>query len=119
MPFNNQVDRSGSQALMPEEVSRDIIQGVPEASTIMQLATRAQNMSRKQRRVPVLSTFPTAYFVNGDTGLKQTSDQAWGNKFFEAEELAVIIPIPEAVLDDACIASENIYSEMLTLRKTY
>jgi hypothetical protein len=25
----------------------------------------------------------------------------------------------EAVLDDACIASENIYSEMLTLRKTY
>jgi HK97 family phage major capsid protein len=101
MPYNSQVDRSGSQALMPEEVSRDIIQGVPEASSIMQLATRAQNMSRKQRRVPVLSTLPTAYFVNGDTGLKQTSNQAWSNKYFEAEELAVIIPIPEAVLDDS------------------
>lgn len=57
-------------------------------------------MPRNQRRIPVLSTLPVAYFVNGDTGLKQTSKQAWENKFFDAEELAVIIPIPEAVLDD-------------------
>jgi HK97 family phage major capsid protein len=32
--------------------------------------------------------------------LKQQSEQAWTNKYFDAEELAVIIPIPEAVLDD-------------------
>jgi HK97 family phage major capsid protein len=57
-------------------------------------------LPRNQRRIPVLSTLPTAYFVNGDTGQKKTSNQAWGNKFFDAEELAVIIPIPEAVLDD-------------------
>lgn len=98
--YNSQVDRTGSSALMPEDVSREIIQGVPTQSVIMQMATKAQNMSRKQRRVPVLSTLPTAYFVNGDTGLKQTTQQAWGNKYFDAEELAVIVPIPEAVLDD-------------------
>lgn len=98
---DNMINRTGAEALMPEEYSREIIQGVAEHSAIMQLATRAPNMSRKQRRIPVLSTLPTAYFVNGDTGLKQTSEQAWGNKFLDAEELAVIIPIPEAVLDDA------------------
>ena len=99
--YNNKIDRSGAEALIPEDASREIIQGVPEYSAIMQLATKAPNMSRKQRRVPVLSSLPTAYFVNGDTGLKQTTEQAWANKYFNAEELAVIIPIPEAVLDDA------------------
>ena len=98
---NNMIDRSGVEALIPEDASREIIQGVPKYSAVMQLATKAPNMSRKQRRVPVLSTLPTAYFVDGDTGLKQTSEQAWANKYFNAEELAVIIPIPEAVLDDA------------------
>lgn len=99
--YDNVIDRTGASALMPEEVAREIIQGVPEYSSIMQLATKAPNMSRKQKRLPVLSTLPTAYFVNGDTGLKQTSEQAWGNKYLDAEELAVIIPIPEAVLGDA------------------
>ena len=99
--YENQIDRTGAEALIPEDASREIIQGVPTASTVFQLATQAPNMSRKQRRLPVLSTLPTAYFVNGDTGLKQTSEQAWGNKYFNAEELAVIVPIPEAVLDDS------------------
>lgn len=99
--YNGIINRDGVEALIPEDAARDIIQGVPKYSTIMQLATRGQNMPRNQRRVPVLSTLPTAYFVNGDTGLKQTSSQAWTNKYFDAEELAVIIPIPEAVLDDA------------------
>lgn len=95
------IDRSGAQALMPEEVSREILQGMVQQSSIMQLATRAPNMSRKQRRLPVLSVLPEAYFVNGDTGLKNTSKQNWANKYLDAEELAVIVPIPEAVLDDA------------------
>lgn len=98
--YNSQIDRTGAESLIPEDASKDIIQGVPTFSAVMQLGTKAPNMPRNQRRIPVLSTLPTAYFVNGDTGLKQTSSQAWTNKFFDAEELAVIIPIPEAVLDD-------------------
>ena len=99
--YNSEIDRSDSGALIPEDVQREIIQGVPESSVIMQLATRATNMSRKQRRMPVLSALPIAYFVDGDTGLKQTTEQAWSNKYLNAEELAVIVPISEAVLDDA------------------
>jgi HK97 family phage major capsid protein len=99
--YDNKIDRSGAEALIPEDASKEIIQGIPQYSAVMQLATKAPNMSRKQRRVPVLSSLPTAYFVDGDTGLKQTTQQMWANKYFNAEELAVIIPIPEAVLDDA------------------
>jgi HK97 family phage major capsid protein len=101
MPYDSVIDRTGSAALIPEDVSREIIQGVPEASAVMQLARRLPNMSRKQRRMPVLESLITAYFVSGDTGLKQTAEVAWGNKYINAEELAVIVPIPEAVLDDA------------------
>ena len=101
MPYSNILDRSGTQALMPEDVSREIVQGVPQNSAVMSLARRLPDMSRKQRRLPVLSSLLTAYFVTGDTGLKQTSEIEWGNKYINAEELAVIVPIPEAVLDDA------------------
>src|SRR5262245_49733779 len=57
-------------------------------------------MSRQQTRLPVVSALPTAYFVTGDMGLKQTTDVNWTSKYLDAEELAVIVPIPEKVLDD-------------------
>ena len=100
MPYNSVVSRTDAAALIPEEVSREIIQGVTEQSVVMQMARRLANMSRKQLRMPVLSLFPTGYFVNGDTGLKQTSEVNWANKYINAEEIAVIAPIPEAVLGD-------------------
>ena len=44
---------------------------------------------------------PIAYFVDGDTGAKKTTKQQWDKKVITAEEIAVIVPIPEAVLDDS------------------
>lgn len=101
MPFTNVVDRSDAAALIPQEVSSDIIKNVAEANPLLRFARRLPNMSRAQRRMPVMSALATAYFVSGDTGLKQATEVNWANKYIDAEELAVIVPIPEAVLDDS------------------
>src|SRR4051812_2468582 len=100
MPFNNLVTRTNSQALIPEVVSNDILSGLSNQSVAMQLF-RQVRMATNQTRMPVLSALPTAYFVSGDTGLKNTTEAAWANKLLNVEELAAIVPIPEAVFDDA------------------
>lgn len=100
MPFNSVTDRTDAGALIPEERAREIIQGLPAQSAALSLF-RQVRMSSKVRSQPVLSALPHAYWVNGDTGLKQTSEAGWTRKQMVAEEIAVIIPVPEAVIDDA------------------
>lgn len=101
MPYNSQVTRTDATPLIPEQVVAEIIQNVPESSAIMRLARRLPNMSRGQMRLPVLSALVTAYFRDGDTGLAQTTEAAWTNKYINAGELVCIVPIPKTVLEDA------------------
>ncbi len=95
------VNREKAEALIREQLVNTIFQDAPKASVFMSLGRKLPNMTSKQTRIPVLDLLPMAYWVNGDTGYKQTSQQAWDNVFLTAAELAVIVPIPEAVLDDA------------------
>ena len=99
MPYTNLISRTDAAALIPEEVASEIITKMPEQSAALRLFKRVP-MSRNQQRLPVLSVLPIAYWVAGDTGLKQTTEANWANKFLNAEEIACIVPIPEAVLDD-------------------
>ena len=98
---NNIISRSDAEALIQEQVVAAILQDTPKTSIFMQLARKLPNMTSRQTRMKVLDMLPMAYWVNGDTGMKQTTAQAWDNVYLTAEELAVIVPIPEAVLDDA------------------
>ena len=97
----NITSRADAEAIIREQVISTIFQDAPKQSTFMSLARKLPNMTSNQTRMRVLDFLPTAYWVDGDTGMKQTTRQAWDNVFIEAAELAVIVPIPEAVLDDA------------------
>lgn len=99
MPYNNVIAR-GDTNEFPDDLSTEIVQNAAESSVAMQRFRRA-NVSKRQNRFPVLAALPTAYWVNGDTGLKQTTQMAWANKTLNIEELATIVPVPENVVDDA------------------
>jgi HK97 family phage major capsid protein len=109
MPFGDVISRNDMVALIPENTSDAILQNVAGTNPILTLARRLPNMATNQTRMPVLNSLATAYFVNGDTGLKQTTDITWANRFIDAEEIAAIVPIPEAVLDDS---SYDIWSQV-------
>jgi HK97 family phage major capsid protein len=100
VPYNNIISRSDVDAFIPEDVATEVLQAAIQQSAALSLFPTI-TMSSKTRRMPVLSALPVAYFVNGDTGLKQTTEMAWGGKYLEAEEIACIVPVPENVIDDA------------------
>ncbi len=101
MPYDSVISRTNAAALIPEEASNVLLADIAGTNPVLQLARRLPNMARAQTRMPVLSALATAYFVTGDTGLKQTTEINWENKYVYAEEIAAIVPIPESVLDDA------------------
>jgi len=95
------IDRTGAESLIPVEESKEIIQGVVTSSAVLSRGRKLANMSSKTYKMPVLDMLPIAYFVDGDSGAKKTTKQAWDKKVITAEEIAVIVPIPESVLDDS------------------
>lgn len=108
MAFNNLTTRTNVQSLIPEVVSNSMLTGLDAQSAALTLFPQVR-MATNVTRMPVLGALPTAYFVTGDTGLKQTTEMAWSNKYLNVEELAVIAPIPENVFDDS---SFNVWDNM-------
>lgn len=68
--------RADAEAIIREQVVSTIFQDAPKQSVFMSLARKLPNMTSNQTRIRVLDFLPTAYWVNGDTGMKQTSKQA-------------------------------------------
>lgn len=99
--FNEIINRTGAASLIPTQYSNEIMQDAIEESAVLRMARRLPNMTSNMLSMPVLNSLPHAYFVNGDTGLKQTTKVDWSNSLITAEEIAVIVPVPDAVLADS------------------
>lgn len=100
---NDPITRGDAESLIPVQESKEIIQGVIAQSAVLQRGRKLANMTSSQYKMPVLDLLPVAYFVNGEgkDAKKKITKMAWDKKIIYAEEIAVIVPIPEAVLDDA------------------
>ena len=98
--FDTIVSRSDVQAVIPPPSATEIISAVGEQSVALSLFNRV-TMGSLQHMVATVADMPDAYWVNGDTGLKQTTGFSLEGVTLTAEELAVLVAIPNAVIDDA------------------
>lgn len=95
------ISRTDAEVLIDEQVSREIIEGTIKQSKAMSMFRRLPNMTSNKTKMRVLDSLPLVYWQNSDNAKKQLTKMAWDKKYIIAEEMAVIVPIPEAVLDDA------------------
>lgn len=98
------ISRSELSTIIQEEYSNELLAGVASESAVL-AACRTVDMGTKTQNLPVMATLPEAGFVSESAteseGVKPTAQATWGNKQLVAEEIAVIIPIHENVVDDA------------------
>lgn len=98
--FNDLITRT--DVPIPTEEVGALLKVMPEESVLLKRARR-QPMSTKTVKQTIMTTFPDAYWVDGDTGLKQTTKQSFSQPTMTAEELAVIAVVPDAVIDDSSL----------------
>ena len=98
------ITKKNAEALFSVDEVSDIIQGVIKESAVLKMFTQLPNMTSGAMRMRVLDGLPMAYWVGStNNGRKNLTEMAWANKYIVPEELAVIVPIKEDVLDDASI----------------
>ena len=105
------IAKTDVEALIETQVADEIFQGVTKESKALSMFRRLPNMTSDKTKLRVLDSLPVAYFVDEteNNGRKNTSKQAWANKYINSAELAVIIPIKENLLNDASI---DLWSEI-------
>jgi HK97 family phage major capsid protein len=88
--------------LLPQAYSAEVIKDLEEASVVLGLSRRL-TMSSRQQTIPAVSALARAYWVGGtdSTGLKQTTKNEWQGVQLHVAELAALVPIPHAHMDDS------------------
>jgi HK97 family phage major capsid protein len=90
-----------SNLVIPDQYVREIIQSTVEESVALQLMRRV-TMPTGATHLPVMAALPSGGWVSPrDVGIKLQSGAVWDDVVLTAEELAVIVTVPEAVLEDA------------------
>lgn len=102
--------RSSAAALIPEEVTSEIIKNLPAQSSVLSLPNiRRRTASRGELEVPVMTLLPDAYWVE-EGAVKQQSTAAWTRKVIAIRELATIVRFHENVLADT---SYDLWGEIM------
>lgn len=118
-----------------EEVVKDIIKDVEKESLALSLGN-VKKMDSLKTRFRLANTLPQPKWLNGtttagdapygssntdpanrvakDSALKQTTNMTWDYIEHESEELAVLVPMPDAWRDDSDIAWEEIRAALKT-----
>ena len=99
------MERKDVSALIDEQVASEIFADAQKESKVLSLFRKLPNMTSDKTKLRVSDALPVAYFVDENTnnGRKNLTKSAWKNVFLTAEEIAVIIPIKENLLNDASI----------------
>lgn len=107
--FDSLIARSETLPFIPEDTANEVFTGAAEQSVFLSLARQLRAMRTSEQKLKVLSALPSVYFV-GEKGrseqnntfspLKQTTEAQWENKYIYAEEVAVLVPVPNNVLAD-------------------
>lgn len=102
------ISRADVATLIREEYGPTIIGFTARGSHVLAAArasNRLVNMGTKVRNMPVQTALATAGWVGESAtaaeGVKPQSEIIWGNRQLVAEEVAVIMPVHENVLEDA------------------
>lgn len=101
IPGTDFIDRHSAHALIPPEISREIIQGAERYSVGLRIFRRARNMMRDELLMPALSMLPQGGWLNSDNAIKPLTSQAWEMVEMYAEEYAARVIIPDNVREDA------------------
>lgn len=104
------IARADVATLIQEAYANTFLEAVAAASTALQ-ALPTVNMGTKTTHMPVVATLPVADWVS-ETEAKPTSEVTWKDLTMVAEEVAVIVPVHENVVDDATVP---ILTEIATL----
>ena len=99
------ITKDNVSALIDEQVVGEIFEGAQKESKVLSMFRRLPNMSSDKTKLRVSDALPVAYFVDEskNNGRKNLTKAAWKNVFLTAEEIAVIVPIKENLLNDASV----------------
>lgn len=115
---------------LPPEVAAGILDDVITSSAALQLG-QVTRMARREKVFTLVETLPDAYWIKGtaatdkpsfgpgssqtdgsrqakDLALKQTTGMSWKQAKMEAEEMAVMVPLPDTWQADSDIDFEEI-----------
>jgi HK97 family phage major capsid protein len=101
------ISRAEVATLIQEAYADTLLAAAKQGSTVL-AAFPTTSMGTKTTHLPVLATLPEADWVSESatdpTGVKPQSKVTWADRTLVAEEIAVIIPVHENIIDDATVA---------------